>query len=104
MYLNICAAYLRKHVQIRIPSCNQNRHNRFKSNFLMEAAKLHILLQSEQNVGERQKDRQKNKDEDTNAQIMFVKNLWCLTQTPQILKNLWCLAQTPQIFVKFHRF
>ena len=99
MYLNICAAYLSKHVQIRIPSCNQNRHNRFQSSFLKGAATLHISLRTEQKMGKRKKDRQKDKDEDTSAQrqrqntgqIMFEENLWCLTQTPQIL-------------VKFHIF
>ena len=67
MYLNICAAYLRKHVQIRIPSCNQNRHNRFQSSFLKGAATLHISLRTEQKMGKRKKDRQKDKDEDTSA-------------------------------------
>ena len=60
---------------------------------------LLLLLPTEQKMGKRQKDRQKDKDEDTSAQrqrqntgqIMFEENLWCLTQTPQIL-------------VKFHIF
>ena len=42
--------------------------------FLMEAATLHNLLQSEQKMGERQKDRQKNKDEDTNGGGVWLKH------------------------------
>ena len=39
------------------------------------------------------------------AQIVFGKNLWCLTQTPQIFQNLWCLEfgfHTPKKNLKSH--
>ena len=120
LYLHICAVYLRKHVWIPqghtevLPS--KSSFNHFQSNIQKRAASLHISLRTEQKMVKRQKDRQKTKrqtkDKDTNAQrqlrntaqIVFGENLWCLTQTPQILTNLWCLAQTPQILVKIHRF
>ena len=59
--LCVCVfAYLRKHFQIQISQG-------FQSNFLMEAATLHILLQTNQKMGIRQEDRQKGKDKHTNT-------------------------------------
>ena len=59
--------------EVTVRCCNQNCPYRFQSNFLIEGATLqvHISLQSEQKMGERQKDRQQNKDEDTNAQTQW---------------------------------
>ena len=42
--------------------------NQFDSNFLKRAATLHISLRTKQKMGKRQKERQKDKDENTVAE------------------------------------
>ena len=142
--LYLCIAYVRPVFVQTCPNADSTRSQRggvikiviiishqFDSNFLKGAVTLNIWLQTEQKMGERQKERQKDKDEDTiaqwqwqnTAQVVFWKNLWCLTSTKYwrkkisgvwhkhhrfwqicgVWKNLWCLAQTPQILIKFHR-
>ena len=56
---------------------------------------LHILLRAEQKMGNRQKDKQKDKIEDAKTMTKYgsyrvreKSGVWCLTQTPQILTNL----------------
>ena len=87
LYLCMCANMSKYGFhKVTVRWCNQNCHYHFQSNF-SKGSSYAAHLATEQNMGERRKERQKDKDEVLEKSVVFDTNTADFGKIPQILSG-----------------